>query len=330
MAFDMIVTSKMLALVCDVLRKIPRSEDPARKLHFWNRDTRFAKPVMGLGRGKKMNNLRQLQIEDVVCDLTNVKRQHSAETRAHICDFLNDTMDIVFPPDTRSQVTDTTQYPFNAIGQLVVKFPNGKTYTSTATLIDETHVLTAAHNVYGADIGGQATQVFFIPARNGDKMPYGYVAASKFFFPRAYKDLNLPSPLENDGAIEGFSHYENDFAVVRLKKPVVNPSLPMGVPTDEQLEENQASLSGYSSDKPKGTMWTAHGAVTTEDYGLITHKIDTFMGGNGSSLVMKFDEIFGLTIAGIHVASSSDQKCSVAVRLTRKRLIKILEWTLAP
>ena len=123
---------------------------------------------------------------------------------------------IVFPPDTRTEVDDTRAYPWNTIGQLVMSFPNGKTYTGTGTLVDRQHVLTAAHNVFGNDIGGFVETVYFIPARNGDEMPYGVYGASRVFITEEYYTLSPADPNATPaGDVEDYTQYSQDYAIER-------------------------------------------------------------------------------------------------------------------
>ena len=273
-----------------------------------------------------MNMSSKLQQTDCVGDLTACAVGPRDVSSRTFMDIHDNGVEIVFPPDKRQQVTVTTEYPWNMVGQLIMRFPNGDYYSGTGTLVDKTHVLTAAHNVYGHDFGGEATDVWFVPARNGSVQPYGSVQASKFFFPQAYRKQALPSPLALDGNIDDMKHYENDYAVIRLSSPLNLPYIAMYAASDEELTSTTAGITGYPSDQAFGTMWSASGNVSVEDFGLLGYKIDTYKGESGASLMMSFEDPSGLVSAGIHVAGSREHNSNFAVRLTHERITHIERW----
>ena len=207
-----------------------------------------------------------------------------------------------------------------------MKFPNGKFYTGTGTLIDDRHVLTAAHNVYGKSLGGDAVSVEFFPGRNGTEFPYGIVGVSRFFYPAEYADIDIESPLEAAVPSDDMSHYQFDYAVLRLAKPVTNPVVGILAATDEELTTHKARISGYPGDKPKGTMWTTTGPVAPAEHGLLRYKIDTYKGESGSSVMMRVDDLRGQCCVGVHVAGSHEWDANIAVRMTKERIAKVRAW----
>jgi len=234
---------------------------------------------------------------------------------------------IVFPPDTRKQITDTTQYPWTTIGQLWMVFPNGETYTGTGTLIDGQHVLTAAHNLYGKDIGGWAKTVYFIPARNGDERPYGNVAASRLFITEDYFTLSPPDPNRiADGGIEDYTLYTQDYAVVRLKEPLDLPIMGIVAASNTQLNGSNARITGYPGDRPAGTMWTDRGPLAKPDEHFLFYKINTWRGESGAGLFVDLDLPDGKSIVGVHVAGDQKLDSNFAVRLTNEEVNNIKAW----
>lgn len=239
----------------------------------------------------------------------------------------HNSLKIVFPPDSRVRVTPTTAFPWNTIGQLIMKFPNGKTYGGTGTLIDEWHVLTAAHNLYGNDKGGLAVDVTFIPAFDAGTMPYGSAKAARLFVTDDYTHLSPPDPEEtpvldpND-----VTQYTEDYAVIRLKTPFNLPYLTMAAPFDEDIQGTDARITGYPGDKTFGQMWTAHGPLGAPDDEFLFYKIDTFKGESGSAVTVVGEGSPYPVIWGVHVAGSAALGTNWAVRLTEDRIDQINRW----
>jgi glutamyl endopeptidase len=234
---------------------------------------------------------------------------------------------IVFPPDNRQRVKPTTVHPFVSMGLLVMTFPNGETYTGTATLIDKTHLLTAAHNVFGNDCGGYATHVQFYPARNGNLSPYGVVNATHLFVTEDYRSLSPPNPNRTQtGTVDTVTEYTEDYAVVRLASAVNLPILGLYAPADHEIDGANAVIAGYPGDKPVGEMWAAQGKVSAPEDEFLFYKIDTYKGESGAAVLVNFPLPVGLAIAGVHVAGDPNLNTNFAVRMRGDRIRQIQAW----
>ena len=77
-----------------------------------------------------------------------------------------------------SPVNPTMGSALMGIVDLKVTFPDGKSAAGTGTMIDSSHVLTAAHLIYSAQDGGYAKSIEAIPAAHGNYDPLGVAFAT--------------------------------------------------------------------------------------------------------------------------------------------------------
>ena len=76
--------------------------------------------------------------------------------------------------DTRTQVTDTTSFPYSAIGQLMGQVTSNTALECTGTLIGDQHVLTAGHCVFDIHTTRRMVSALnFSPGMNGPGHPNG-------------------------------------------------------------------------------------------------------------------------------------------------------------
>ena len=79
--------------------------------------------------------------------------------------------------DNRVPVANTTAYPYSAVVHIEMQFPDGRWFSGSGSMIDSTHVLTVAHNVYNKANGGWAKAVYVFPGQSGNLYPLGSYAA---------------------------------------------------------------------------------------------------------------------------------------------------------
>lgn len=84
----------------------------------------------------------------------------------------------VFGRDDRTRVNNTTAYPYSAICDLEMTFPNGAVRIGTGFFTSYRTVTTAGHCVYDRGLGGWARSIKVMPGRNGSSLPFGYAWAS--------------------------------------------------------------------------------------------------------------------------------------------------------
>lgn len=77
--------------------------------------------------------------------------------------------------DNRQKVQNTAVGPYCNTVYIETTYSNGNTYIGTGFVLGPKAIATAAHCLYNSDRGGYAASVKVVPAKNGNKEPYGSV-----------------------------------------------------------------------------------------------------------------------------------------------------------
>lgn len=179
----------------------------------------------------------------------------------------------VFPPDTRTRVSDTTVYPYSSVALLLVTRANGATGRCTGFFYAPTIVATAGHCVY-SQTRGWATKIQVIPANDIDSLG------------------NTVTPF---GTCQGTTGYTTtgwvynadrryDYGAVKLNCSTGNQTGWFGLSwTAASLTGTPVTITGYPGDKqPRGSMWTAHGAINSSAERQVFYTISTAPGQSGA------------------------------------------------
>ncbi|HEX4296926.1 MAG TPA: trypsin-like serine protease, partial [Devosia sp.] len=216
---------------------------------------------------------------------------------------------VVPGPDNRTQITDSSAYPFGAIGWLWTQDQKGNWATCTATLIGPKSIITAAHCVYDHDTGGWVKSMLFIPgATDAQTAPYGQYDWANVNILKGFID-NYDG--KNYGSVMPW-----DIAEVELQTDAGNQIGWMGFQVDDGSAWT-ATTAGYPGDKPDGTMWQTScdiPANTTQDP-TVAHTCATYAGTSGSPMWAP-DAKGDLYIRAINVAEDVQGKMNYGVRLT--------------
>lgn len=250
------------------------------------------------------------------------------------------------PCADRTRVRVTNLLPYTLIGQLIVTFPSIPSSSRfepvsycTGILLDERHVLTAAHNLYNPRLGVWAYSVGFQAARDGSIEYYPSVAGSKEpskVIPADVKELIVK--YYSDGG-DDLKAPPFDYCVLELSNVVIPQAewLDISAPTDEELEsisepgsrrinitgypdEMYPNRTGYPDDLhpagiPFGTMWGQRGSLSGYSDSLLFYDICATGGQSGAPILMNLSgETHDWLVVGIHLFS--ERPSNVGLRFT--------------
>ena len=187
----------------------------------------------------------------------------------------------VLPPDDRSQITSTTDYPWRTIVKLYITFPDASQWVGSGAIVGTPgnhifHVLTAGHCVHDSAHGGWASSIKVVPALSGSYMPYYYGWATYY---RSYT-----------GWTSG-KNSQHDLGVITLDRNFGDFTGWMGLQwadPSNSIYTGTKNVAGYPADKPAGTMWfDADNAHSTDEYNY-WYYMDT-AGGMSGGPVWRYD-----------------------------------------
>ena len=186
----------------------------------------------------------------------------------------------VIGADGRTRVTDTTEYPARAIGQIEL-FQNGQALICTGWLIDKNTILTSGHCSYNADggTGDIIESATFTPGRNRLVDPYGSCSVYEVYAPIEWRRDGDP---------------KYDFSIMQLGTNNAGTITTCDVGTTvgwfgisytagaDALTGNGATVQGYPGDKAFGTQWTMSGNIKKSTKLMVYYRMDTAGGQSGS------------------------------------------------
>ncbi|KAG1654034.1 1,6-anhydro-N-acetylmuramyl-L-alanine amidase AmpD [Nymphon striatum] len=183
----------------------------------------------------------------------------------------------VLGTDGRTQITNTTDFPWRTIVRLSVKYPNSSSiFLCSGSVVDNFHVLTAGHCIHNASLGGWAEVIGVYPGQDGSYTPY-------------YK--SNPTNLRSYTGWTSSQSPDHDWGLITLDRNIGAHVGWMGRQTADStnaIYTGNLNVSGYPGDKPSGTHWydsdTGHSATDTRHF----YFMDTF-GGQSGSPVWRYD-----------------------------------------
>ncbi len=183
-------------------------------------------------------------------------------------------VNIVHEVDTRTEVHNTTDFPWRTIAQLTINYPDGAKSFCSGFLVDSFHVLTAGHCVYNVQRGGWADSIIVAPGQNGSERWFGQAHSVHL--------RTDPEWIQSEDT-------NSDWGLITLDRSIGDFTGWMGrevIPDLTEYEGLTMHTAGYPGDKsfPPYDMFTTDYESAYETETLVIHWLDTAGGQSGSPL----------------------------------------------
>lgn len=220
--------------------------------------------------------------------------------------------EVIIGRDDRVRVTQPRSWPYPVHGHMIMRFPNGKTYIGSGTMVNRHHVLTAGHCVFSRADGGWATSVVFQAAQNDNQLPFGSVRAVRLLSVTGWTQ-------NNDRAYDmGMLILGSDLGLRTGWFGVITLASSSG------LLRRRVNVTGYPGDKGGQQMWTHADVIKSVTAENFYYDIDTMGGQSGSGVWSTFQGHQGEKVAGIHCTGASTG--NGATRISRAKFDRIVSW----
>ncbi|MFE2870247.1 carboxypeptidase regulatory-like domain-containing protein [Embleya sp. NPDC059259] len=195
----------------------------------------------------------------------------------------------VHGPDNRTQITNTSEYPWRAYASLLITAADGSTWLGTAWFIGPHTLATAGHCVYITNSGvpgrdGWVRSIQVMPGRDGTSLPYGFVTAAIFHSVTGW-------------TISADENYDYGAIVIPTDLGSTTGWLGIGTWPSADLLATTGNIAGYPADKTDGTMWFDSRQIGSVTPMKVYYDIDTAGGQSGTAVYRVVDgERYGFAI----------------------------------
>ncbi|MHC5745020.1 MAG: trypsin-like serine protease [Nostoc sp.] len=254
----------------------------------------------------------------------------------------------VFSPDGRTKVSNTTTFPFSAIGKMRIRWkgPDGVIDTAddiivngSGAMIDSYHFLTAGHCVYDTRYGGWADKIEVMLGSKGNiiagtnRADYEYYSEAKSVYTRSFEGWTQGDQTKSET-------FQYDIGLVTLDRNIGNFTGWFNYGYDDNLNSGTLmNVTGYPSDKFDSNsdgkfdnydMWTQSGKITsTTDSILRSNELDIVNGNSGGPLWLNNSNTNKPTIYGIASNETTTNQTPLYnefARITSTRYNEIQNW----
>lgn len=206
----------------------------------------------------------------------------------------------VIGDDTRTRLTGTNTFPYNATCYIETTWPDGSVTKGTASFASLTMAFTAGHCVFDLDYGGFAKSIRVWPGRNGSYAPYGSANVDSVYIPIEY---HRARDNKYDYAALGF--IPSNFPSA-LK---THSYLGARFYTDSNAGGQHIRIDGYPGEKEDPEFWGSMGYIDSDPdnyYHRWRYSIDTTGGMSGTPLATLAGAEEPNRIVGVHVAGTNN------------------------
>jgi V8-like Glu-specific endopeptidase len=183
-------------------------------------------------------------------------------------------MESVIGDDQRTQIIDTTIYPWRAIAALLIVARDNSNWVGSAWFISARTLATAGHCVFINSPQlparhGWVKSISVMPGRNGTTLPFGAATSTEFKSVDGWTSAGDPN---------------HDYGAIILPSPLGTQvgTFGFGIFPDDDLKTVDANISGYPADKDPGTQWFDHRQVIEVNPTKVFYDIDTAGGQSGA------------------------------------------------
>ncbi|MBE8965854.1 trypsin-like serine protease [Nostocales cyanobacterium LEGE 12452] len=254
----------------------------------------------------------------------------------------------LFSPDGRTKVSDTTTFPFSAMGKMRIRWkgPDGVIDTAddiiingSGAMISPYHFLTAGHCVYDTRYGGWADKIEVMLGSKGNiiagtnRADYEYYGEAKSVYTRSFEGWTQGDQTKSET-------FQYDIGLVTLDRNIGNFTGWFNYGYDDNLSSGTLmNVTGYPSDKFDSNsdgkfdnydMWTQSGKITsTTDSILRSNELDILSGNSGGPLWLNNSNTNKPTIYGVasnETTTNGTPLYNEFARITSTRYNEIQNW----
>ncbi|MDZ8256979.1 trypsin-like serine protease [Nostoc sp. ChiQUE01b] len=254
----------------------------------------------------------------------------------------------IFSPDGRTKVSNTTTFPFSAMGKMRIRWkgPDGVIDTAddiivngSGAMIGPYHFLTAGHCVYDTRYGGWADKIEVMLGSKGNiiagtnRADYQYYSEAKSVYTRSFEGWTQGDQTKSET-------FQYDIGLVTLDRNIGNFTGWFNYGYDDNLSSGTLmNVTGYPSDKFDSNsdgqwdnydMWTQSGKITsTTDSVLRSNELDIIPGNSGGPLWLNKSNTDKPTIYGVASNETNTNNTPLYnefARITSTRYNEIQNW----